>query len=88
MGARQAYEVGAGEYEDYQILALFEDQRDAQAFADHHNLTNIERISRGNCSPAVVSDTTVAYYPAGTWRPTSTQVIDGTLTGSLELTQH
>ncbi|MEU4165092.1 MULTISPECIES: hypothetical protein [Micromonosporaceae] len=88
MGARQAYEVGAGEYEDYRILALFESATDAQAFADHHNLTNIERISRGNCSPALVSESTATYYPAGTWRPTSTEVIDGTLADSRALTQH
>lgn len=64
--------VECGQYDDYQILGVFESMTDAQAYADDHN--DRER-------PAWDMRATVGqldFYPAGTYHRPGT-VVDGQL---------
>ena len=73
-----AFEVGSGEYEDYQTLATFEAAADAADYADWWNLANLDDIARGSKTPAMVTGSTIPHYPAGQWRrPSSADVVDG-----------
>ncbi|MEV0732402.1 hypothetical protein [Polymorphospora sp. NPDC050346] len=62
-----ATEVGRGEYADYEVLAVFGNETEAQRFVDDWNLKHINDIQRGRTAPAEIRGT-VPYYPAGTWR--------------------
>lgn len=69
------YEVIQGEYEETAVIAVFVLREDAQAFADHWNLTHLDAIRSGE-PPAGVGGTIPLYGP-GQWAPDTPGVIDG-----------
>jgi hypothetical protein len=80
MAAITIYTVEDGSYEDRTILAAFQAEADAEAFANHQARTtaywsedDLPRVS------------TLEFYPTGAWHPGCGQVIDGELVTSLEI---
>lgn len=70
MAANTAYMVTKGEYADFRVLAVFDDELDALRYAHHHNIT--ERPSRD-----LLADVqTIEHFAKGGWNPRHGEIIN------------